>query len=197
TCDTCLKKWLERAEEETPPNFRSPLLKEACPVHTEGSDLLPSNSHSRHLPLRHPPPFLSRDFFPYTELWFPSLCRHCGGRTKRIADELCRLFVWHFNPTSPIMAIAIKGIFKGLKIIAQIFTVHREEEGEEREIEIGYPTDVRHVSHIGLGASSDSCPSWMIEFRGVEEAAEGGGASIAMSSAAQSSLSPWASLGKL
>ncbi|KAJ1260441.1 hypothetical protein BS78_10G232700 [Paspalum vaginatum] len=94
------------------------------------------------------------------------------------------------------MAIAIKGIFKGLKIIAQIFTMHREEEEEEeeREIEIGYPTDVRHVSHVGLG-SSDSCPSWMIEFRGVEEAAaEGEEASIALSSAAQSRLAPWASL---
>jgi len=30
----------------------------------------------------------------------------------------------------------------------------------EHEIEIGYPTDVRHVSHVGLGAR-DSCPSWV------------------------------------
>ncbi|CAN6193457.1 unnamed protein product [Urochloa humidicola] len=86
------------------------------------------------------------------------------------------------------MAISIKGIFRGLKIIAQIFTVQRE-----HEIEIGYPTDVRHVSHIGFGASG-SCPSWMNEFRGVEEipAPEAGGESI--SSAAQSSQISWASL---
>ena len=30
----------------------------------------------------------------------------------------------------------------------------------EHEIEIGYPTDVRHVSHIGFGANG-SCPSWV------------------------------------
>ncbi|CAN6163015.1 unnamed protein product [Urochloa humidicola] len=88
------------------------------------------------------------------------------------------------------MAISIKGIFRGLKIIAQIFTVQRE-----HEIEIGYPTDVRHVSHIGFGASG-SCPSWMNEFRGVEEVpapeAALGGESI--SSAAQSRQISWASL---
>nr|XP_034591095.1 CRIB domain-containing protein RIC5-like isoform X2 [Setaria viridis]XP_034591096.1 CRIB domain-containing protein RIC5-like isoform X2 [Setaria viridis] len=51
------------------------------------------------------------------------------------------------------MAISMKGIFRGLKIIAQIFMQR------EHEIEIGYPTDVRHVSHVGFGASG-SCPSW-------------------------------------
>ncbi|KAG0515695.1 hypothetical protein BDA96_10G301400 [Sorghum bicolor] len=88
------------------------------------------------------------------------------------------------------MAIAMKGIFRGLKIIAQIFTVQRD----EHEIEIGYPTDVRHVSHVGLGAS-DSCPSWMSEFRGLEEVttAGGRGASI-VGSAALSRHTSWASL---
>ncbi|KAG2613736.1 CRIB domain-containing protein RIC10-like isoform X1 [Panicum virgatum] len=88
------------------------------------------------------------------------------------------------------MAMTIKGIFRGLKIIAQIFTVQRE-----HEIEIGYPTDVRHVSHIGFGASG-SCPSWMSEFRGVEEvSAEAAGAGEASaSSAAQSRQASCASL---
>nr|CAB3468769.1 unnamed protein product [Digitaria exilis] len=54
------------------------------------------------------------------------------------------------------MVITMKGIFRGLKIIAQIFTVQRE---HEHEIEIGYPTDVRHLSHVGFSASG-SCPSW-------------------------------------
>ncbi|XP_023003960.1 CRIB domain-containing protein RIC10-like [Cucurbita maxima] len=38
---------------------------------------------------------------------------------------------------------------------------------KEREIEIGYPTDVKHVSHIGLDSTSPSGsnPSWMNEFR--------------------------------
>ncbi|RLM55483.1 CRIB domain-containing protein RIC10-like isoform X3 [Panicum miliaceum] len=89
------------------------------------------------------------------------------------------------------MAMTIKGIFRGLKFIAQIFTVQRE-----HVIEIGYPTDVRHVSHIGFGASGSS-PSWMSEFRGVEEvAAAVGGGGASASSAAQSRQTSWASLGK-
>lgn len=32
---------------------------------------------------------------------------------------------------------------------------------EEEEMEIGYPTDVRHVSHIGWDSSSSSAPSWV------------------------------------
>ncbi|TVU08577.1 hypothetical protein EJB05_41986 [Eragrostis curvula] len=83
------------------------------------------------------------------------------------------------------MAITMKGrIFKRLKIIARIF-MHKE-----HEIEIGFPTDVRHVSHIGLG-TSDSCPSWMNEFRGLNEPSAG-----SVSSIAQSRQTSWASLGK-
>ncbi|KAL5199803.1 hypothetical protein ABZP36_021006 [Zizania latifolia] len=81
------------------------------------------------------------------------------------------------------MAIKIKGIFKGLKIISQIFALHKQ-----REMEIGYPTDVRHVSHIDVG-TSDACPSWMSAFRGLEELPAG-----SMSSVAQSRQTSWASL---
>ncbi|KAL6873748.1 hypothetical protein ACP4OV_013830 [Aristida adscensionis] len=82
--------------------------------------------------------------------------------------------------------MALKGIFRGLKIIAQIFTAQKEQ-----EIEIGHPTDVRHVSHVGLGVSDGSCPSWMNEFRGFEEASAVG---PAVSSAVQSRQTSWASL---
>uniref|UniRef100_A0A0D9WTB2 CRIB domain-containing protein n=1 Tax=Leersia perrieri TaxID=77586 RepID=A0A0D9WTB2_9ORYZ len=53
------------------------------------------------------------------------------------------------------MEIKMKGIFKGLKMISQIFALQKE-----HEMEIGCPTDVRHVSHIGVG-TSDACPSWV------------------------------------
>ncbi|KAF7811138.1 CRIB domain-containing protein RIC10 [Senna tora] len=37
---------------------------------------------------------------------------------------------------------------------------------KEREIEIGYPTDVKHVAHIGWdGPSGTNGPSWMNEFK--------------------------------
>ena len=32
---------------------------------------------------------------------------------------------------------------------------------KEREMEIGYPTDVKHVAHIGLDAPSASAPAWV------------------------------------
>ncbi|KAL6651992.1 hypothetical protein ACP70R_010917 [Stipagrostis hirtigluma subsp. patula] len=54
------------------------------------------------------------------------------------------------------MAYKVKGIFKGLKVISRIFVV------KEHEMEIGYPTDVRHVAHIGWGGSmGNASPSWM------------------------------------
>ncbi|PWZ45179.1 CRIB domain-containing protein RIC7 [Zea mays] len=55
------------------------------------------------------------------------------------------------------MAYKMKGVFKGLKVISQIFVV------KEHQIEIGYPTDVKHVAHIGWDSPTGSVasPSWM------------------------------------
>lgn len=36
-------------------------------------------------------------------------------------------------------------------------------------MEIGYPTDVKHVAHIGLDGPSGSAPSWMTEFKTASE----------------------------
>ncbi|KAF8391498.1 hypothetical protein HHK36_023803 [Tetracentron sinense] len=36
---------------------------------------------------------------------------------------------------------------------------------KEREMEIGYPTDVKHVAHIGWDSHSANAPSWMNEFK--------------------------------
>lgn len=57
------------------------------------------------------------------------------------------------------MAMKIKGIYKSFKFISQIFVV------KEREMEIGHPTDVKHVAHIGWDSPSITGPSWMNEFR--------------------------------
>ncbi|PWZ17390.1 CRIB domain-containing protein RIC11 [Zea mays] len=64
------------------------------------------------------------------------------------------------------MAIKMKGIFKGLNIISQMF-VHKE-----HEMEIGYPAGVKHVAHIGLG-TSDTSPSWTAEFKGTDDSSAG------------------------
>ncbi|KAG8385708.1 hypothetical protein BUALT_Bualt03G0073300 [Buddleja alternifolia] len=58
---------------------------------------------------------------------------------------------------------------------------------KEREIEIGYPTDVKHVAHIGWDGHSGSAPSWMNQFKtGPDFAATSIGNS-------GSALSPWSS----
>ncbi|KAH7545785.1 hypothetical protein FEM48_Zijuj01G0130600 [Ziziphus jujuba var. spinosa] len=57
------------------------------------------------------------------------------------------------------MSTKMKGIYKSFKYISQIFVV------KERELEIGYPTDVKHVAHIGWDGPSGSAPSWMNEFK--------------------------------
>ncbi|WJX84388.1 hypothetical protein P8452_66969 [Trifolium repens] len=53
----------------------------------------------------------------------------------------------------------MKGLLKGLRIISQIF------EEKEQEIEIGNPTDVKHVAHIGWDGPTENNPSWMNEFK--------------------------------
>ncbi|KAE9618620.1 hypothetical protein Lal_00047423 [Lupinus albus] len=56
------------------------------------------------------------------------------------------------------MATKLKGICKSFKYITQIFVA------KEREMEIGYPTDVKHLTHIGWDGPSGSKPSWMSHF---------------------------------
>ncbi|KAI4342665.1 hypothetical protein MLD38_027259 [Melastoma candidum] len=58
------------------------------------------------------------------------------------------------------MPAKVKGFLKGLKYIQQIF-----DGPKEPELQIGLPTDVKHVAHIGgAGPSSNMTPSWMSEF---------------------------------
>ncbi|RZC62401.1 hypothetical protein C5167_024153 [Papaver somniferum] len=54
----------------------------------------------------------------------------------------------------------MKGILKGLRYISQIFENDYEEE-EEEEMQIGCPTDVQHVAHIGVEGPAVANPSWM------------------------------------
>ncbi|CAL0320703.1 unnamed protein product [Lupinus luteus] len=56
------------------------------------------------------------------------------------------------------MPTKFKGIYKSFKHITQIFVV------KEREMEVGHPTDVKHVAHIGLDGLSGSGPSWMDDY---------------------------------
>ncbi|KAK4754395.1 hypothetical protein SAY87_002499 [Trapa incisa] len=53
----------------------------------------------------------------------------------------------------------MKGFYRSFKFITQIFVA------KEREMEIGYPTNVKHVTHIGWDGPSGNAPSWMNEFK--------------------------------
>lgn len=59
------------------------------------------------------------------------------------------------------MGTKMKGLLKGLRYISQIF----DTDTKEQEMQIGYPTDVKHVAHIGWDGPSVNPPSWMVEFR--------------------------------
>uniref|UniRef100_A0A7N0TBZ8 CRIB domain-containing protein n=1 Tax=Kalanchoe fedtschenkoi TaxID=63787 RepID=A0A7N0TBZ8_KALFE len=56
------------------------------------------------------------------------------------------------------MATKMKGLLKGLRYISQIF-----DEEKEQEMQIGFPTDVKHVAHIGWDGPAMNSPSWIIE----------------------------------
>ncbi|XP_027160625.1 CRIB domain-containing protein RIC10 [Coffea eugenioides] len=118
-------------------------------------------------------PFLKRQRNKfYTLLWFFHLFRVLDP-TRGLLNSTCTAF---------FMGTKMKGICKGFnKYISQMFVV------KEREMEIGYPTDVKHVAHIGWDGPSGSAPSWMNEFKtGPDFTAT----SIGNSGAA---LSPWSS----
>ncbi|CAL9235397.1 unnamed protein product [Arabidopsis halleri] len=58
------------------------------------------------------------------------------------------------------MATTMKGLLKGLRYITQIF-----DEEKEQEMQIGFPTDVKHVAHIGSDGPANNTPSWMNDFK--------------------------------
>ncbi|KAH0470568.1 hypothetical protein IEQ34_000291 [Dendrobium chrysotoxum] len=62
-------------------------------------------------------------------------------------------------PSAYMGAKMKKGIYKGLRYFSNIF------DPKEQEMQIGYPTNVKHVAHIGWEGPSENAPSWMNDFR--------------------------------
>ncbi|KAI9121991.1 hypothetical protein K1719_006680 [Acacia pycnantha] len=54
----------------------------------------------------------------------------------------------------------MKGMFKGFRYFTHMF-----ENEKKSDMQIGFPTDVKHVAHIGWDGPSVNTPSWMNEFR--------------------------------
>ncbi|KAL0737945.1 hypothetical protein Bca4012_014155 [Brassica carinata] len=64
------------------------------------------------------------------------------------------------------MTMKMKGIYKSFKSISHIISSTVE---KEIDMEIGYPTEVKHVAHVGWEGSSGSAPAWMSEFKAAVE----------------------------
>ncbi|XP_027930129.1 CRIB domain-containing protein RIC4-like isoform X2 [Vigna unguiculata] len=54
----------------------------------------------------------------------------------------------------PNVAAGIHRIIKGFKNLSQLFFYRENVEEMEAEMEIGFPTDVKHVTHIGIDGST-------------------------------------------
>ncbi|KAG8658551.1 CRIB domain-containing protein RIC1-like [Manihot esculenta] len=61
----------------------------------------------------------------------------------------------------------MKGFLKGFRYVSHMF------DEKEPEIQIGFPTDVKHVAHIGCDGPSASKPSWMNEFQSAPQISNG------------------------
>ncbi|XP_057459763.1 uncharacterized protein LOC130750265 [Actinidia eriantha] len=81
-------------------------------------------------------------------------------KTSNIKSNKSNLEVEGFSLTKPSPAATMttmKGLLKGLRYLSQIFDNEKEE-----EMQIGYPTYVKHVAHIGCDGPSANTPSWMM-----------------------------------
>ncbi|XP_030529341.1 CRIB domain-containing protein RIC4 isoform X2 [Rhodamnia argentea] len=64
--------------------------------------------------------------------------------------------------SKPNISTGIHRLFKGFRSFSHLFDKEEDMEGEEMEIEIGLPTDVKHVTHIGWDgcAALDPIKGW-------------------------------------
>ncbi|GMI78884.1 hypothetical protein HRI_001557500 [Hibiscus trionum] len=60
----------------------------------------------------------------------------------------------------PDISTGLNRLFtKSVKTLSQLFAYKEDIEEQENEMEIGFPTDVKHVTHIGLNGSASTSPS--------------------------------------
>ncbi|KAJ4967684.1 hypothetical protein NE237_014385 [Protea cynaroides] len=85
---------------------------------------------------------------------------NCTESSSKISEAVQTLILHPKNPKEILqpleMSTKMKGILKGLRYISQIF-----DNGKEQEMQIGHPTDVKHVAHIGWDGPSVHSPTWV------------------------------------
>ncbi|KAL2470175.1 CRIB domain-containing protein RIC4 [Abeliophyllum distichum] len=93
----------------------------------------------------------------YTDSTFLETRQKEGARREKSTKKRRRGFM---ALPKPFFSKGMHRLIKSLKSFSHLFVY--KEEMEEKEIEIGFPTDVKHVSHIGLDGSTtiNPVPEW-------------------------------------
>ncbi|XP_022150356.1 CRIB domain-containing protein RIC4-like [Momordica charantia] len=87
----------------------------------------------------------------------PSVARREESE-NRASEEKMKSNSSGFLVVLPNVSIGVHKLVRSLKTFSQLFVLRKEEEEEEMEMEIGYPTDVKHVTHIGVDGSTTTNP---------------------------------------
>ncbi|KAL4273850.1 hypothetical protein GQ457_13G005850 [Hibiscus cannabinus] len=82
-------------------------------------------------------------------------------RTLAVSSSSSPAHAVFLDPT--LLTPNMKGFLKGFRIIQDMF------DEKEPEMQIGQPTDVKHVAHIGMDGPAANKPSWMSEFNSAQE----------------------------
>ncbi|KAJ6329324.1 hypothetical protein OIU77_010911 [Salix suchowensis] len=99
----------------------------------------------------------SKSHAPTSILSSPSLRNPGGGEESSCREKMKNnTFGFVLALPKPNITCSIQKLIRGIKSLSQIF-VYKEED-EEREMEIGYPTDVKHLAHIGLDGTTMTNP---------------------------------------
>ncbi|KAG6730968.1 hypothetical protein I3842_01G106200 [Carya illinoinensis] len=88
----------------------------------------------------------------------PPLMRREEGEERPSRSKMKNSFGFLALP-KPNIAGGIQRVFRSIKSFSQLFVYKEENEEMEKEMEIGYPTDVKHVTHIGLDGSTTTNPA--------------------------------------
>ncbi|KAJ9558797.1 hypothetical protein OSB04_013411 [Centaurea solstitialis] len=102
---------------------------------------------------------------------YADMDKFCTSFSPLLA-QIHKFLVRFLVAESVSMGTAVKGLLKGLRYISEIFEADND---KEPEIQIGMPTDVKHVAHIGCDGPSTNAPSWMNDFQGSEGSSDIGG----------------------
>ncbi|KAJ0972483.1 hypothetical protein J5N97_020442 [Dioscorea zingiberensis] len=85
----------------------------------------------------------------------------CGGESPSTTKVAGKSSFGLLPLPRPNIAAGLQRLVKSFKSLSQLFSLY-EEEDEEMEMEIGLPTDVQHLAHIGLDGFSNvgTMKSW-------------------------------------